>query len=107
MVWMTAWDTEGAMKDATRDGREQLARLLARHAAGDWDPSEEERVVQALKRAAQVRGWGGFLVAGAAAIFAQHVGMSVWQVFAVFALVGLGLPMLVMGVFRVGRTGRG
>lgn len=44
-----------------------------------------------------VRGIGGVLIASAAALFAHHSGMSAWETFGVFALTGLGFPLLVGG----------
>lgn len=44
-----------------------------------------------------VRGLGAAFVAAAAAMFASHIGMPVWQVAAVAGLIGIGLAALVTG----------
>jgi hypothetical protein len=43
------------------------------------------------------RGMGGLLVAIAAGMIAEHIGMPSWKVISITLLVGIGLPLCVGG----------
>jgi hypothetical protein len=47
-----------------------------------------------------LRWTGGFLVAVAAGMVADHLGMPEWQVFTVAGLIGVGLPLAITGKMK-------
>jgi hypothetical protein len=47
-----------------------------------------------------VRGIGGILVGAAMGLIAEHLDMPRWEVIAIAALVGIGLPMAISGRWK-------